>query len=263
MFSLVERASIYGARRFGFDLRRRKSPAVRVSDHLVGLRDDLAEVDAEASAFIHFCLGHIAQSHSQILQDLFVLWILGSKQAGFFVEFGATDGLTGSNSAMLEKHFGWRGIVAEPARIWHDRLRAARNCVIDTRCVAAKSGEHVTFNQAARPELSTVSSFNESDFYSSRRRRGTQYQVATISLNDLLHEHGAPAPIDFLSVDTEGSELSILETFDFGRYRPRVVTVEHNYSPARESLFQLLTSHGYRRQFEELSQVDDWYVLDA
>jgi FkbM family methyltransferase len=263
MFSLLERVSIVGARRLGFDLKRRKSPAVRVSDHLVGLRDDLAQVDSEAGDFLRFCLGHMAESHSQILQDLFVLWVLNEKRDGFFVEFGATDGLTGSNSAMLEKRFGWRGIVAEPGRIWHDRLRASRQCVIDTRCVAATSGEHVTFNQAERPELSTMSSFNTSDFYSSRRRRGTRYGVETVSLNDLLAEHGAPATIDYLSVDTEGSELSILQAFDLGHYRPRIVTVEHNYSPARDALFRLLSQNGYRRRLEELSQVDDWYVREV
>lgn len=263
MSLLVERASIYGARRLGFDLKRRKSPGVRISDHLVGLRDDLASVDAETGAFLRFCLKHIASSHSQILQDLFVLWVLEEKRDGFFVEFGATDGLTGSNSALLEKHFGWRGIVAEPGMIWHDRLRAARQCIVDTRCVAATSGEFVTFNQAQRPELSTMSAFNSSDFYSSRRRKGVQYQVATVSLNDLLAEHGAPAGIDFLSVDTEGSELSILQTFDFDRYRPKIVTVEHNYSPAREDLFALFTARGYRRRLEELSQVDDWYVREG
>ena len=84
--------------------------------------------------------------------------------------------------------------------------------------------------------------------------------VDTVSLNDLLAEHGAPASIDYLSVDTEGSEFDILETFDFAKYQVRVITVEHNFKPdARESIQRLLESNGFRREFEIFSKGDDWY----
>ena len=56
-------------------------------------------------------------SRSQIGQDLFVLNELKFKKNGYFVEFGATNGIDWSNSCILEKEFGWNGIVAEPARV--------------------------------------------------------------------------------------------------------------------------------------------------
>ena len=88
------------------------------------------------------------------------------------------------------------------------------------------------------------------------------YMVDTVSLNDLLDEHGSPREISYLSIDTEGSELSILESFDFSRYVFKVITVEHNYvAAAREGIRRLLEGHGYVRKYEHLSLFDDWYVL--
>ncbi|MDR2214600.1 MAG: hypothetical protein LBE59_02025, partial [Nevskiaceae bacterium] len=75
---------------------------------------------------------YIDQFKSQNRQDLFALCENGFKRNGYFVEFGATDGVNGSNSYLLEKSFGWQGIVAEPARCWHAQLRANRSCAIDT-----------------------------------------------------------------------------------------------------------------------------------
>lgn len=73
-------------------------------------------------------------------------------------------------------------------------------------------------------------------------------------------EHNDPKEIDYLSVDTEGSEFSILSAFDFDAYRIRVITVEHNFTPAREQIRDLLESRGFVRKMESVSLVDDWYV---
>ena len=59
---------------------------------------------------------------SQIYQDVFVLYILNWKRHGFFVEFGATNGLDLSNTFLLEKGFGWKGILCEPVSTWKEDL---------------------------------------------------------------------------------------------------------------------------------------------
>lgn len=183
------------------------------------------------------------------------------KYGGYFVEFGAADGMNGSNSWLLEADFGWSGIVAEPARIWHKRLERNRRCIVDRRCVAGRSGERLLFRECQNPELSTIDACAENDRFGPMREARVRYPVETVSLNDLLKQHGAPRDIDYLSLDTEGSEPIILGPLDFEAYRPRIITVEHSHSPAREILYGLLSAHGYRRKFESLSQIEDWYVL--
>jgi FkbM family methyltransferase len=199
-------------------------------------------------------------SKSQLRQDIFVLSELGLKREGFFVEFGATDGVYLSNTHMLEQQFGWTGILAEPARCWHRALRTNRSCTIETACVWRDSGATLEFNEVEEKELSTVNSYSSSDLHALSRKEGKRYEVKTISLLDLLDKHAAPKSIDYLSIDTEGSEYDILSSFDFSRYRFRVITCEHNFSPQREQIFSLLTQQGFIRKFEQYSQFDDWYV---
>ncbi|MCR9126412.1 MAG: FkbM family methyltransferase [Rhodobacteraceae bacterium] len=204
------------------------------------------------------CLDLLDQSRSQLRQDLFALARNGFRSDGFFIEFGATDGVELNNSWLMETAFGWKGILAEPARGWHSDLKSNRGCTIDTRCVWRASGETLEFTETPRGENSGLSTFVKS----TRRLRGTTYKVETISLNDLLDQHDAPDVIDYASIDTEGSELDILGAFDFNRRAFRVMTIEHNFAPQREGIHSLLSSHGYTRVLEDVSRFDDWYVKD-
>ena len=129
---------------------------------------------------------------SQIGQDLFLLSELKFKRNGYFVEFGATNGVDLSNSYILEKEFGWNGIAAEPARVWHEALRQNRTCHIETKCVSNKSGEQVEFNETDFGELSTIKKFSDVDHHRELRQSGKVYRVETISLMDLLDKFPPP-----------------------------------------------------------------------
>lgn len=205
-------------------------------------------------------LKYISKSKSQLRQDLFVLSHYEFKSGGYFVEFGAANGLDLSNTYLMEKEFGWKGILAEPAITWHKDLTSNRECNIETKCVWKDSKSILTFNQVDVAELSTISEYSSSDAHKNMRKKGKYYDVQTISLNDLLNKHNAPKDIDYLSIDTEGSEYEILSNFDFSEYTIGVITCEHNYTQTRDKLFLLLTTQGYRRVFQDLSLFDDWYV---
>ena len=83
--------------------------------------------------------------------------------------------------------------------------------------------------------------------------------MPSISLNDLLDKHGAPQTIDYISVDTEGSEYDILEAFDFARWNVLCFTVEHNFTPNQKRIDDLMTARGYERKFKDFSRFDAWY----
>lgn len=200
-------------------------------------------------------------SKAQLRQDLFVLSELGYKKNGYFVEFGATNGVDLSNTHLLETQYNWTGILAEPATRWHADLVNNRVAKIDKRCVWRHSGESLVFNETDYPELSTVDFFSSSDHHAKARASGKKYSVETVSLVDMLIEHQAPREMDYLSIDTEGSEFDILENFDFQRYQFKIITCEHNYSPMREKLSALFQKNGYQRKYETISQFDDWWVL--
>ena len=197
-------------------------------------------------------------SQSQIQQDLFVLSELEFKRDGFFVEFGAVNGVMHSNTHLLETTFGWTGILAEPARVWHSELRVNRTAAVETDCVWKKTGETLLFNEVGG--LSTLDSFSDGDGWKNERKSGQKYEVNTISLLDLLMKHKAPQTIDYLSIDTEGSEYDILNAFDFDAFDIKIITCEHNQTPMREKIFELLTGNGYERKYTEISLWDDWYV---
>lgn len=235
-------------------------PAIAVTEGLTELRGLIAANDI-AGRFAGHCAVNLLLSRSQLFQDLFVLFFSNSKRNGFFVEFGATDGIDLSNSFILERQFGWTGILAEPAQCWHQVLKANRKAAIDFRCVWSESGQKLEFKETALPELSTVIDLTEKDFNRNARKVGRTYQVETVSLNDLLQFHKCPKVIDYLSVDTEGSEYAILSKFDFSRYDIKIITVEHNFiEPDRGNIHALLSANGFVRVFEPLSRWDDWYL---
>lgn len=196
---------------------------------------------------------------SQFGQDLFVLNELNFKKNGFFVEFGATNGINSSNTYLLENKFNWSGILAEPAKVFYNELNKNRKCFIETNLVWKNSKSRLLFHEDFAGGLSTIKKFIDND--TQIRKKKKEYILETISLNDLLVKYNAPKIIDYLSIDTEGSEFNILNNFNFNKYKFRIITCEHNFTSNKNKIHKLLTKNGYVKKHSSLvSFVDDWYV---
>ncbi|WOI53608.1 FkbM family methyltransferase [Parvularcula sp. LCG005] len=196
---------------------------------------------------------------SQLGQELWVLEMLKQKESGFFVEFGATDGHLLSNTYILEKLYNWSGILAEPNPVFHSRLAENRSCIVAHDCIGNSTGDTVNFVFA--DEYGGMADHQDSDRHGEKRRAFSAIKknraiLQTISLHDFLLKHNAPHNIDYISVDTEGSEFDILKDFPFHLWNIHLWTIEHNYTEMRDEIYDLLTKHGYSRKE---AQWDDWY----
>ena len=205
-------------------------------------------------------LNTFSASRAQIRQDMFVLAELNFKRRGYFVEFGATDGIEKSNTYILEKLFDWTGCLAEPGRDWHMDLKRNRSVNICTDCVYSETGQQLMFSMTSDGELSTLTRYHDVDDNAGDRETSKEYLVDSISLLDLLKEYEAPKVIDDLSIDTEGSEFEFLKAFDFSKYDIQLITVEHNYTANREQIKNLLEKNGFELIHEDISFFDDWYM---
>lgn len=201
------------------------------------------------------------RSVSQLGQDIWVLEKTNFKRDGFFVEFGATDGILLSNTYLLEQEFGWNGICAEPNPKFYKELEKNRKCQVSNACIGAKTGEVVEFIFAQ--EYGGMKKHASADNHAMKRKAYEQEdgiaKLVTISLDDFLIKMGAPKHIDYLSVDTEGSEYEILEKFPFDEWEIDLITVEHNNTKYRDKIYKILSKEGYTRMQKNW---DDWYYKE-
>jgi FkbM family methyltransferase len=214
----------------------------------------------------NFFATYSGDRHAELGQDIFVLALTDSKTQGYFVEFGAMDGVYASNTLLLERQYSWQGIVAEPARRFHAALAENRHCCIDHRAVTGRSGDRLDFKEVpAHPGLSTLLEHINSDGHAQRRAssNGDVYQVDTVTLCDLLAHYHAPRYIDYISADVEGAEVSVLQAFDWDQYEVAAWSIEHNnQGRARDRVFEILSQQGYVRLLTDKSKYDDWYVKE-
>jgi FkbM family methyltransferase len=186
-------------------------------------------------------------SQSQLGQDLEVIKFYDNKTEGFFIEVGASDGIQLSNTYLLETQYKWKGICCEPIPDKFEKLVQNRpNATCYNEAVYHTSGLTLSFDIAKNGDLMSGISQHidrHKNFVNSNKET---IEVKTISLLDALNNANAPSFIEYMSLDTEGSELEILKTFDFDKYTFGLIDIEHNYvEPRRTDMKNLLLSKGY------------------
>jgi FkbM family methyltransferase len=199
------------------------------------------------------------ETYSQIGQDLFVLEFFKNLADGYFVEIGASDGITLSNTYLLEKNYNWKGVCIEPGVDEFVNLQKNRKCHCVSKAVYSKSGLKMDFVKKANGLLSGLKEHYDFETWKSAPTEKV-YTVETETLTDILDRLGAPKYIQYMSLDTEGAEVEILKGIDFSKYTFGLLNVEHNYnSVQRNQQKEILEANGYR--LLKQNQFDDYYYF--
>jgi len=254
--SLIGRVLVMLGKKIVFQHEYRELISQRIDISRLRKIQKIAQESSD-SKLTHFLVTNMSESYAQQLQDILAVFFSDCKP-GYFVEFGATDGIDLSNTFLLEERYGWNGIVAEPAKMWQKNLHENRKCFISEECVYSVSGQEMIFSESTSGKLSTLHNYVNSDGH--LRESASEYTVHSISLEDLLCRFQAPAFIDFLSIDTEGSEYEIIRNFDFSTFEFGFICIEHNHTENDQKIESLLKQSGYLRILRESSDFDGWYL---
>jgi FkbM family methyltransferase len=190
---------------------------------------------------------------------------------GYFVELGANNGVDQSNTLYFENYRNWRGALVEPTPHNFLACKKARSAASRVFCNACTAfGYLEKFVDIAYSNLMSTPLGLDSDLEDpmAHAALGKQFLAATdenfvfgalaIPLNKLLEKAGAPAIIDFLSLDVEGAELDVLRGVDHNKFRFKYICIE---SRSRERLESYLKDNGYVL-LEKLT-VHDYLFVDG
>ena len=190
-------------------------------------------------------------------------------RGGYFIEAGANDGITGSNTLRLEKTHGMRGLLVDPNPLRYVELvrnRGERNRCYCAALVASDFPDDMV--RMVNANLMTVAvSMDGGDVVSldahlAHARANMKpdepiFEFGSVArtVSSILDECNAPETIDFFSLDVEGFELNVLRGFDFSARR-----IDHLVVEARnvERVSAFLSGHGMILE-EQLSSMDYWF----
>ena len=201
----------------------------------------------------------IEDSHSQLYQDLWVIDMMKYKHEGLFVDIGANDGVTFSNSYLLEKSFGWKGLLIEAQQKHFRALYTTRDAVIIPYCVFNQSAI-MNFVQVFEELVNTEKSFDydmlsgltetrdnlrvSNEMKNHVKYRWKNIEMPCIHIQHVLDDHEMKY-IDYLSIDTEGADMAILRAINFERVDIAIIHGEFRYYDERAEVYNFLSKLGY------------------
>lgn len=195
----------------------------------------------------------MSRSSSQPTPEDELVWqSFNRRKEGFFVEVGANEPRTGSQTWFLEQQ-GWRGILIEPQARLCGSLREARprSTVLQVACGAPGHPAEMPFYIATAPSKSSL----VKNLIEATTTYAQTEMVKIMTLDAVLAELGNPH-LDFVSIDVEGTQLDVLRGFDLRRHCPELLLME-------DHLYHLKVHRYLRRQGYRLVKrtgLNNWYV---
>ena len=174
--------------------------------------------------------------YAQIGQDKFVDEFLQQKENGVFLDIGAHDGQSCSNTLFFEQFRNWTGICIEPGPEEFERLKNFRKSICVNACVSNYDGESdFTYISGYSNMLSGLSESYDDRHIGRIRGEIQNYggeqriiKMPVFKLQTILDRYNI-LNIDFCSIDTEGSEFNIVKSIDFNKTKIKIFSIENNY----------------------------------
>ena len=174
-----------------------------------------------------------------VLEKYFV-----DQKDGFYVDVGAHNGITYSNTAHFDLNLGWSGICIEPLEKVFKELVKSRNAIFYNTALSEKEEEIEFYEIDGHAEMLSGIKDNYDKKHIKRikkeiRKFGGNLQIKKIKTEKLqnLLDINKITKIDYLSIDTEGAELSVLQGINFEKTNIQVISCENNFSDDSVKLF--------------------------
>lgn len=192
--------------------------------------------------------------YSQIEQDKYLNeTVFKNYKNGTFVDVGAHDGISLSNSYYLEKYRHWNGICIEPMPDTFNKLRVNRPSILSLNIAIDETEGEADFilNSGYTEMLSGLANKIDNSHLerinSENNKFGGQSQtirVKTSPLQNILDKYQL-RHINYLSIDVEGAEFSVLKSINYNSTFIDVIDFEHNYSPIKAEIISFLENKGF------------------
>lgn len=192
------------------------------------------------------------ESKSENGQDLFALFSNKYKRGGTFLEFGAYDGVTFSNTFLLERLFNWSGLLLDPIPRHFEQMKLNRNCISIHAAITASKKEFLKILESPASNLSKP--------VSKRSITDKNHKVPALTLSEIIDKYFPTKSLDFLSIDVEGEDLEILASIDFSKYEINSICVEHNDRIGSDEFLKYMEESGYALVYNEYSGNDFWFI---
>lgn len=193
---------------------------------------------------------------AQDQQDKWALEQLNCKKHGYYVDIGAYDGKDISNTYHMDVNYDWNGICIDP----FSRNMDMRSCKVIPKLMYDVDNLNVTV--ALEGPLTGIVEHIKGEFHLDNTRDSPRLELTTTKTQKVFDDHEVPSVVDFLSLDTEGSEFNVLRGIDHSRHCFKSMAIEHNLiEPTRSHIREFLEGHGYT--YAGNTRIDDFYTKNC
>lgn len=198
--------------------------------------------------------------------DLIIDYIFKSKNKGFYIDVGCQHPISNNNTYLLYKK-GWNGINIDLDEVSIDMFNNFRSDDFNKQiAVSDYKGKIILYTYHNRSAVQTV---NQQRAEKMNPRGLKKIEIECDTLNSIIdNSKFKNMEIDFLSIDIEGHELNALRTFDFNKYKPKLVIIEYNDPELAKVEFyyqkieNVMKSKIYKFMYDQNYKFVNWHHSD-